>query len=319
MSESQHPGRERCTPGPTVADYGEARGRAVSVARPSGQVAMPDLLPSFSIVTPSLDQFEFLRVCVASVEAQGYPKVEQIVIDGGSTDGTREFLARDPWPVSYWQSEPDRGQSHALNIALSHAVGEWIGWQNADDLYLPGALWRVARTIAGHPGTDVVVGDTLLVDERGLPLGTIGVCPVPARRWLEGFWPYNQSVFFRRLLLERVGLADESLRLHMDTDLLARVAQMAPPVAYIQAALGAYRKHSGAKTIAGALDPASLSEREILERRYGRKLWPDGAAARLLHRLRLHLIRVRAFGPGSLVERFAQRAARSPRAVVVAP
>lgn len=283
----------------------------------SAKAAMPDALPAFSILTPSLNQLEFLRVCVASVEAQGYPHVEQIVIDGGSTDGSREFLARGPGLVSYWQSEPDRGQSHALNLAVRRATGGWLGWQNADDLYLPAALWQVALAIIGHPEGEVVVGDTLLVDERGLPVGSIGVCPVPAARWLEGFWPYNQSVFFRRSLLDRVGAADESLRLHMDTDLLARVALLSPRVVYLQAPLGAHRKHAGAKTIGGAEDPASRREREILEERYGRTLWPPGGAARLRHRLRSHLIRALAFGPGSLAERVARRAARSPRVVVV--
>lgn len=282
-------------------------------------MASPDALPSFSIITPSLNQHRFLRVCVASVEMQGYPTVEQVVIDGGSADGTREFLGHCSDVVSYWQSEPDRGQSHALNIALSRASGAWIGWQNADDVYLPGALWQVARAITLHPKGDVVVGDTLLIDDQGLPMGTIGVCPVAARRWLEGFWPYNQSVFFRRSLLERAGRIDETLRLHMDTDLLARVALLDPPVVYLEAALGAHRKHAGAKTISGAGDPASRVERELLEQRYGRRLWPDGRLARMAHRLRSHLVRVRTFGLGSLVGRLAQRSARSSRAVVMVP
>jgi GT2 family glycosyltransferase len=294
-------------------------GREVTVTRVAAHAEIPDDVPSFSIATPSLNQFQFLRVCVASVEAQGYPRVDQIVIDGGSTDGTWDFLARGLDVVSYWQSEPDRGQSHALNIALHHATGGWIGWQNADDFYLPGALWQVAQAIVDHPHSDVVVGDTILVDARGIALGAIGVCPVPASRWLEGFWPYNQSVFFRRSLLEQAGPVDESLHLHMDTDLLARVAQLGPRVVYLEAPLGAHRKHAAAKTIEGATGRASQRERELLERRYGRKLWPEGRAARLRHRLRWHLIRVRAFGPASVVNRLAQRAARSARVMVVSP
>ncbi len=289
------------------------------MTRVAAHAEIPDDVPSFSIATPSLNQFQFLRVCVASVEAQGYPRVDQIVIDGGSTDGTWDFLARGLDVVSYWQSEPDRGQSHALNIALHHATGGWIGWQNADDFYLPGALWQVAQAIVDHPHSDVVVGDTILVDARGIALGAIGVCPVPASRWLEGFWPYNQSVFFRRSLLEQAGPVDESLHLHMDTDLLARVAQLGPRVVYLEAPLGAHRKHAAAKTIEGATGRASQRERELLERRYGRKLWPEGRAARLRHRLRWHLIRVRAFGPASVVNRLAQRAARSARVMVVSP
>ncbi len=292
-------------------------GRAVNVTHAGARTEAPDAVPSFSIVTPSLNQLEFLRVCVASVEAQGYPRVDQIVIDGGSSDGTREFLARGAGVVSHWQSEPDRGQSHALNIALGHVTGEWVGWQNADDYYLPGALWQVARALLDHPEAEVAVGDTVITDPRGVPLGTIGVCPVSAVRWLEGFWPYNQSVFVRRSLLERAGPLDETLSLHMDTDLLARVGLLRPRVVYLGASLGAHRKHAGAKTIGGAASAASRRERELLEQRYGRRLWPSAGGARVWHRVRFHLIRARVFGPSSFLQRLAQRAARSPRAVVV--
>jgi len=317
MSESARPTYEWCSPSRANADAGGVLRKEAAVTHIAAHAAVPNLVPSFSIATPSLDQLAFLRVCAASIVAQGYPRVDQIVIDGGSTDGTAEFLARGAGVVSYWQSEPDRGQSHALNIALHHATGEWIGWQNADDFYLPGALWQVAQAVVDHPRVDVVVGDTILVDDRGVPLSAIGVCPVAAPRWLEGFWPYNQSVFIRRSLLGRVGPADESLRLHMDTELLARVALLDPCVAYLEACLGAHRKHAGAKTIGGATDPASQRERELLEDRYGRKLWPHGRAARLQHRMHWHLIRVGAFGLSSVVHRLTQRAARPARVVVV--
>ena len=317
MSENTRPGCDRRSPSQANASAGGVLGSEAGVTRVAAHTPIPDLVPSFSIVTPSLDQLELLRVCVASIVAQGYSRVDQIVIDGGSTDGTAEFLAQGAGVVSYWQSEPDRGQSHALNIALHRATGEWVGWQNADDFYLPGALWQVAHAIVANPRADVVVGDTILVDDRGIPLGAIGVCPVAAPRWLEGFWPYNQSVFIRRSLLGRAGPADESLRLHMDTDLLARVAQLGPCVAYLEACLGAHRKHAGAKTIGGAADPASQRERELLENRYGRRLWPHGRAALVRHRVRSHLIRAGAFGVRSVVKRLAQRAARSVRVVVV--
>lgn len=317
MSERKHPECECCDPNLANAHAKGVSGSEASVTCATPHGAKPGSIPSFSIATPSLDQLEFLRVCVASIVSQGYPRVDQIVIDGGSTDGTSEFLRRGAGVVSYWQSEPDRGQSNALNIALKRATADWIGWQNADDFYLPGALWQAAEAIANHPEVDIVVGDTLLVDDRGVASGAIGVCPVPAPRWLEGFWPYNQSVFIRRSLLERAGPVDESLHLHMDTDLLARVAQLGPRVVYLDAFLGAHRKHAGAKTFGEEASPASQRERGLLEQRYGRNLWPHGRAARLRHRLRWHLIRIGAFGPRSVVQRLAQRAARSARVVVV--
>jgi GT2 family glycosyltransferase len=265
--------------------------------------------PSLSIVTPSLNQLTYLKRCVQSVVEQGYPGIEQIVIDGGSSDGTREFLASRPGVVAYWRSEPDRGQSHALNLGFARVSGEWVGWQNADDFYLPGAVEHFAEAAARYPDATVVVGDAALADGDGAIRGTVGVCPVPAARWLEGFWPYNQAVFFRRSLLERAGAVDESLRLHMDTDLLARIALLAPPVAYRLEALGAFRKHSGGKTIAGEFDSESQRERAILELRYGRPLWPRGSRARFVHRLESHALRLAAFGVAGLMQRTAQRRA----------
>ncbi len=274
-------------------------------------------LPSFSILTPSLNHLAYLEVCVASVVAQGYPEVEQIVADGGSSDGTPAFLATSPGRVSRWRSAPDRGQSDALNWAAAQAQGEWIGWQNADDFYLPGALWRAARVIAAHPEVEVVVGDVALVDEGGVWQASVGVTPVPAARWLEGFWPYNQGVFFHRRLLA-VGPFDLELRLHMDTDFLARLAARRPVVAYLDAALGAFRKHAGGKTIGGREDPSSQAERALLEARYGRRLWPRGRVGLLGHRVRSHAARWRHFGAASLLRRIGDRAARGGLVRVVA-
>lgn len=267
-------------------------------------------LPSFSILTPSLDQLRYLRVCVASVAAQGYPEVEQIVADGGSRDGTAAFLATSPGCVRCYRSAPDRGQSDALNWAVAQAQGEWLGWQNADDFYFPGALFRAARAIVAHPEVRVVVGDVALVDEDGVTLGTVGVAPVPARRWLEGFWPYNQGVFVHRSVLAAAGPLDVGLHLHMDTDLLARIAALKPAVAYIDATLGGFRKHAAGKTATGAEDPASRAERALLEGRYGRPLWPHGPMAWWRHRIRSHWARVRRFGVGAVLRRAGDRAAR---------
>jgi len=267
-------------------------------------------VPSVAILTPSLNQFEYLKACIASVELQGYPNVEQIVIDGGSEDGTAEYLAGHPGRVSYWQSRPDRGQGHALNQALERATAEWIGWQNADDYYLPEALWLFAEMTERFPEARVVVGDTVVVDPHQRRLFAVGVAPVPARQWLAGFWPYNQGVFIHRSIVEEVGPIDESLRLHMDTDLFARIARMDPAVAYVDEVVGAFRKHEAGKTSAGELDPESLGERAELERRYNRRLWPRSRWQRAAFRARLHGIRLARFGPGSFVRRLSERMSR---------
>jgi len=279
---------------------------------PEGQNATP----SFSIITPSRDQLHYLKACVASVALQGYPHVEHVVADGGSHDGTAAYLATSPGAIRTSRSEPDRGQSDALNWAISRSLGEWIGWQNADDFYLAGALWRVARVIRTFQDVHVVIGDVVLVDAEGVPTGTVGVAPVRSRRWMRGFWPYNQGVFFRRDLLAEVGPLDVDLRLHMDTDLLARIALLGPAVAYLDVPLGAFRKHATGKTIGGAGEPESQRERLLLEQRFGRHLWPHGATATLWHRLAFHAVRVSRFGVGSLFRRLGDRLSRvAPMAV----
>jgi glycosyltransferase involved in cell wall biosynthesis len=285
--------------------------QSIAVSRPSPSALAPT--PRFSIVTPSLQQCAFLKVCVASVEMQGTDDVEQIIVDGGSTDGTVEFLERRPGRVERWQSGPDRGQGHALNMAIALARGEWIGWQNADDYYFPGALARVAALLSRQPAAKMVVGDVALVDPAGMTVGTIGVSPVAASRWVEGFWPYNQGVIFHRSVLAAAGPLDEDLNLHLDTDLLARIARLDPTVLYVDAVLGAFRRHGAAKTAGGEADAASRAERELLEARFGRRLWPAPGWQRLRHRVVHHCLRMSAFGPSSLCQRLEGRHLLRPR------
>ncbi|NCO68944.1 MAG: glycosyltransferase, partial [Acidobacteria bacterium] len=145
--------------------------------------------PLISIVTPSLNQFRFLRACVASVEAQPLDAVEQLVIDGGSSDGTAEYLSGHPGRVGFWRSAPDRGQGDALNIGFARACGDWIGWQNSDDFYFPGAFANFLDVIHRFPAARVIIGDVAFVDVDGRATGSVGVAPVHALRWLEGYWP----------------------------------------------------------------------------------------------------------------------------------
>jgi glycosyltransferase involved in cell wall biosynthesis len=113
--------------------------------------------PTISIITPSLNQGEFLEETLRSVLLQGYPKLQYIVIDGGSTDGSVEIIRRyAPW-LFYWVSEPDRGQAHAINKGLELATGRVVAYLNSDDLYLPGALLHVGQTFA-QTNFDVFVG-----------------------------------------------------------------------------------------------------------------------------------------------------------------
>lgn len=264
-----------------------------------------------SVVTPSFQQAEFLKVCVASVATQGYSVVEHLILDGGSLDGTRAFLeGLGETSGVWWRSRRDGGQGAALNEGFSRATGAWVGWQNSDDFYYPGAFWLVAEIAARQPDVEVIVGDTAVVDARGVTRYSVGVAPVPPSLWLEGFWPYNQSVFFRQGILRRAGPVDESLHLHMDTDLLARVGLLRPRVAYLNAVLGAFRKMAGTKTESADTESRSVAERAVLRARYGRRMWPEGWFQRQTHRVLHHVWVAREWGPQAVVSRLGRRAER---------
>jgi len=122
--------------------------------------------PKISIVTPSYNQAEFLERTILSVLNQNYPNLEYIIIDGGSTDGSVEIIKKYEKYLSYWVSEKDRGQAHALNKGFEKATGDLVGWQNSDDIYLPGAFRKVAEVYRNNPNYDVYFGNIYFIDEE---------------------------------------------------------------------------------------------------------------------------------------------------------
>src|SRR5579859_2701917 len=111
-----------------------------------------------TIVTPSLNQAAYLERTISSVLDQGYPELEYLVFDGGSTDGSVEILRRYADQIAYWESEQDRGQSHALNKGFERATGELVGWINSDDYYRPGAFAAAAEAFEANPEAEWVCG-----------------------------------------------------------------------------------------------------------------------------------------------------------------
>ena len=125
--------------------------------------------PKISIVTPVLNSKPFIEHSIRSVLDQDYPNIEHIIIDGGSTDGTVAIIKKYEKYIAYWESKPDRGQTHALNNGFRRATGALYGWLNADEEYLPGALRCVGEEYMASRDLDLIYGDRYLEDLRVSP------------------------------------------------------------------------------------------------------------------------------------------------------
>jgi glycosyltransferase involved in cell wall biosynthesis len=205
-------------------------------------------LPLVSIVTPSLNQGQFIEETIRSVLDQDYPRIEHIVVDGGSTDGTVETLRRHPHLV--WVSEPDRGQADAVNKGFRMANGAIFGWLNADDLYLPGAVTTAVSTLR-KTGCGLVHGGWCQIDQHG---AAIRERIPPVRFDLKAQLNERNAVcqpgaFFTRAAFESVGGLDPSYRYAMDYELWLKLGARVG-VTHVDAVLGAYRLHPASKTVA---------------------------------------------------------------------
>lgn len=200
------------------------------------------------MITPSFNQADYLERTLRSVLDQGYPNLEYIVIDGGSTDGSVEIIRQYEQRLAYWVSQPDRGQADAINQGLRRATGEWVGWQNSDDIYFPGAFNDLAKAATRHPQAGLIIGDMMLVDADTRPLRDIRyVTPSYPALLAEGMLLANQASFWRRSVQERVGLLDESLHCSFDYDWFLRLTQGVEAV-HVKRIWGALRLHGETKT-----------------------------------------------------------------------
>jgi glycosyltransferase involved in cell wall biosynthesis len=206
--------------------------------------------PLVSIITPSYNQAHYLEETIQSVLGQTYPNLEYIIIDGGSTDGSREIIERYAAKLAYWVSEPDKGQTDAINKGFGRASGDLLAWINSDDTYLPHAIAEAVEFMQSHPEVGLVYGDANLIDENGAILG-----PFPARqtdyhRLRQGYVHIpQQSAFFRADLWRKVGPLDPSFYFAMDYDLWVRLAKAAP-IQYHPRLWANFRLHASGKSVA---------------------------------------------------------------------
>ena len=207
-------------------------------------------LPKVSIVTPSFNQAPFLEQALRSVLEQDYPNLEYIVIDGGSSDGSLEIIHKYADRLAYWQSQPDQGQTDAINQGFARASGEILAWLNSDDLLLPGAVSAAVRALQAHHEAAMVYGDALLINAEGKTIGKFPAAQTDYRKLRRGYVHIpQQASFFRADLWQQVAPLDVSFYFAMDYDLWVRLAALAPLV-YVPELWAAFRLHGAGKSIA---------------------------------------------------------------------
>ena len=205
--------------------------------------------PKITIVVPSLNQGKFIEETLQSIIEQDYPKLELIVVDGGSTDCTLRVIKNFEHHITWWTSEPDDGQAAAINKGFRNSTGEILGWLNSDDRLAPGALDTIALCFSSNPQVGVVYGNRILIDENGCEVGR-WVLPFHSSRVLRwaDFVP-QETLYWRRAAWESVGSRlDERFQFAMDWDLLLRFAKMDQSFHHIPAYLGLFRVHQAQKT-----------------------------------------------------------------------
>lgn len=204
--------------------------------------------PRITIVTPSYDQGRFIEETIRSVLLQGYPNLEYIIVDGGSSDNTVEIIRRYEPYLADWLSEPDDGQADAINKGFQKSSGEILAWQNSDDIYLPDAFGTVAERLRENPGASLFFGNLKFIDEEDRECGELRF--VPFSRWAlvrEGTMLANQAAFWKRELFLIAGPLDTSLTFCMDYEFFLR-ASVHGRFEFVRRFLGAFRIHGKSKS-----------------------------------------------------------------------
>jgi glycosyltransferase involved in cell wall biosynthesis len=205
----------------------------------------------FSIVTISFNQRQYLEEALRSVLTQDYPALEYIVVDPGSTDGSREVIEGCRNQLAEVVFEPDQGAADGLNKGFRHASGEIFGFLNSDDVLLPGAMRSVGHTFAQHPECDIVMGNGFVINADGKRLRRIRAAGFTLDRYFYGGATWlQQSTFFRRAAFESVGGFNVNNRSCWDGELVVDMVRKGAQVKYLNQDLALFRIH--AKSITGS-------------------------------------------------------------------
>ena len=220
-----------------------------------------------SIVTPSFNQGEYIEETIKSVIGQNYPHLEYFVIDGGSTDNSTEIIKKYEKKISYWISEPDKGQSDAVNKGLRKMSGDIIAYLNSDDTYLPQTFQIVSNYFENNPDCMVLAGGFYVIDSNSNILYLVDYGSYCKKELQQGLNRIGQhSVFWRKEVMSEVGYFREDLHYSMDFEYWLRIGQKFK-FHFIYTPLASYRIHENAKTHVYYSD--QIKETKTITQSYG--------------------------------------------------
>lgn len=216
--------------------------------------------PKISIVTPSLNQGKYIEATIRSVLDQNYPNLEYIIIDGGSTDETLEIIRRYKDGISVFVCEKDKGQSDAINKGFKRASGEIVGWLNSDDIYLPSTLFLIGTLFKKFPGSDWIVGSSIIMDSKLKEVKTFHYPKSKPCTWVEficnkyyGISLSQPPSFWSSRLIRAIGSLDTDLHYSFDYDMYCNAAFHGYRPCCMDIPLAAIRHHPESKTSKGFL------------------------------------------------------------------
>lgn len=205
--------------------------------------------PIISVVTPVYNQAKYLEQTILSIVNQGYPNLEYIIIDGGSTDGTVDIIKKYEKHLAYWVSEPDKGMYHAIQKGFERSTGEIMCWLNSDDVFFDKCLFAIADVFTQHPKVEWFSGKSASIDTKGMIIGVDDIEEIRFTKYdfylNRGFWVPQASTIWRRSIWEKIGGSlDTNLRLAGDFDLWLRFINVAPQYV-VNTLIGTYRVREG--------------------------------------------------------------------------